>query len=187
MGGDDLIGYLAQAYREDDLLWRALRKIPVNITLARGQLFFKESPSPAAMFVHQGLVKGFYYDIKGKEQVTRFWTKNQMILLSSAHQASVATADCLQGIEKARLSAINPYGAGQLRLSDSQTALLATKLLLFDRNMAELKALLCSFSAREAYMQFQRFFPHHSIPLRDIASFLGITPQTISEIRKSSR
>jgi len=187
MRENDLIGYLSQAYQEDRPLWQLLGNMPVSKTLRPGQMLFKDSGQPQALFVHQGIVKGFYYDDKGREHVTRFWKEKQVILLAEAQRPDITTADHLQALETCWLSAITHASADPLKLSASQIARFAAKILLADRNMAELKAHLCALPAREAYGEFKKFLPENRLHLRDIASFLGITPQTISEIRKSAK
>ena len=183
---NDLIDYLSQAYQQDDALWELLGSMPISKSLRPGQMIFKDSRQPEAFFVHRGIVKGFYYDDKGRERVTRFWKESQVILLAHAQQLNITTADHLQALEKTSLSAITYASALALKHSTDQIARFAAKILLTDRNMAELKAHLCALSAREAYGEFKKFLPESRVPLRDIASFLGITPQTISEIRKSA-
>ncbi|MCF0075641.1 hypothetical protein LZD49_34535 [Dyadobacter sp. CY261] len=184
---NDLIGYLSQAYQQDDALWQLLGSMPVSKTLRPGQMVFKDSHQPEALFVHQGILKGLYYDDKGREHVTRFWKERQVILLTGAQQPNIATADHLQALEPSSLSAINYASATALKLAPGQVARFAAKILLTDRNMAELKSHLCALPAREAYKKFKKFLPEDRVHLRDIASFLGITPQTISEIRKSTK
>ena len=175
------------AYQHEEAIWKLLRAIPVSETLRPGQILFKDTGQPHALFVHRGILKGFYYDDKGREHVTRFWKENQVILLTQPHQPTITTADHLQALEPARLSAITYASAGPLKLSAGQVARFTAKLLLSDRNMGELKTHLCALPARQAYGEFQKLFPSNSLPLRDIASFLGITPQTISEIRKNRK
>jgi hypothetical protein len=187
MRESDLIGYLLQTYQEDGALWQLLGSMPISKTLRRGQILFKDSGRPQALFVHQGIVKGFYYDDKGREHVTRFWKERQVILLTDAQGPDINTADHLQALETSRLSAITHASASTLKLPASQIARFAAKILLTDRNMAELKAHLCALPARQAYGEFKKLLPESRIHLRDIASFLGITPQTISEIRKNAK
>jgi len=187
MRENDLIGYLSQAYQQEDALWQLLDSMPVSKILRPGQMLFKNGLHPEAFFVQRGIVKGFYYDDKGREHVTRFWQERQIILLADAHEVNITTADHLQALEMAKLSAITYASAGSLKLSAAQIARFAAKILLADRNMAELKAHLCALPARQAYAEFRSFLPESRVHLRDIASFLGITPQTISEIRKNTR
>ena len=187
MRDNDLIGYLSQAYQRDEVFWKLLAGLPVSKTLRPGQMLFKDNGQCEAYFVHCGMVKGFYYDERGREHVTRFWNEGHVILLANTHQPGIATADHLQAVEISTLSGINYSSTATLKLSAGQTAFFAAKVLLADRNMAELKAHLCALSARQAYQEFKKYLPESRLHLRDIASFLGITPQTISEIRKNAK
>lgn len=187
MRENDLIGFLSMAYQHEEAIWKLLQAIPVSESLKPGQVLFKDIHRPQVLFVHRGILKGFYYDDKGREHVTRFWKENQVILLTNAQRPTITTADHLQAIELARLSALTHASAGPLKLSADQLARFTAKVLLADRNMAELKTHLCALPARQAYVEFQKLFPSNGLPLRDIASYLGITPQTISQIRKNSK
>lgn len=187
MRENDLIGFLSMAYQHDETMLKLLQAMPVSETLKPGQILFKDIQKPQVLFVHRGILKGFYYDDRGREHVTRFWAENQVILLTNAHQPTITTADHLQALELSRLSAITNASAGPLKLSAGHVARFTAKVLLSDRNMGELKTHLCALPARQAYGEFQKLFPSNSLPLRDIASFLGITPQTISEIRKNTK
>lgn len=187
MRDNDLIGYLSQAYQREEAFWKLLAGLPVDNTLRPGQMLFKHSGQCETYFVHRGMIKGFYYDEKGREHVTRFWNEGQVILLADASQPGITTADHLQAVEASMLSQISFSSTAALKLSAGQTARFASRVLMADRNMAELKAHLCALPARQAYDEFKKYLPESRLPLRDIASFLGITPQTISEIRKNAK
>ncbi|OJV15209.1 MAG: hypothetical protein BGO21_29840 [Dyadobacter sp. 50-39] len=184
MSEHNLIEAILAAYDKDEALAELLNRMPVNRTLRKGQILCKDTDRPQAFFVHNGTVKGFYYDENGRERVTRFWRDRQIILLTNAQQDDIATADHLQALECARLSVFTQATALRLGLTQLQTARFAARILLLDRNLGELKAHLCAMPARQAYAEFQHHFFAYKLPLRDTASFLGITPQTLSEIRK---
>jgi hypothetical protein len=64
---------------------------------------------------------------------------------------------------------------------------LSSKIILNDRNLGELKSFLCSLPTAHGYVQFQQIFPAHRLLLKDIASYLEISPGRMSEIRKNSQ
>lgn len=184
MKEQNLIEWILAAYQPDEALLELLIKMPVSKTLQKGQILFKDADRPEAFFIQKGTVKGFYYDELGREMVTRFWRDRQIVLLTNTHDARITTADHLQALEGVKLSAFTHAASLRLGLTQLQTARFVARILLADRNLAELKAHLCAMPARQAYAEFQKHFAAYRLPLRDTASYLNITPQTLSEIRK---
>jgi hypothetical protein len=184
----EMLEYLSSFYKIQNELEDFLKKTMIHKRVGRGAIFHKEGSAAQIWFIQEGLAKGFYYDQDGREHITRFWSENQMILLTSpSERFHMGTADHVQLLENASLTTLSHASIAYMHQSYAQTARFTSKILLADRNMAELKSYLCALPARQAYQQFKRYFPYRRLPLKDIAGFLEITPGTLSEVRRENK
>jgi CRP-like cAMP-binding protein len=138
-------------------------------------------------FVIKGLTRTYQVDDKGQEHVLFFgpedwWTGDLYSFLSGT--PSKYNVDCLENTEV-------------LQISKSNLDLLYEKVpkmnqyfrILFQNafiSAAERVGASLSKSALERYQEFRAKYPHieQRIPNHQIASFLGITPQSLSRIRR---
>jgi CRP-like cAMP-binding protein len=136
---------------------------------------------PASVwYIHKGLVKGYYDDPDGKQHITRFWKEKDVILMMLPMDDGLQ-ATALEDCQVAYLS-----GRKLLYLYNhfSETAKLSSKILAGEQSRSHLKIHLSALNATAAYKQFKDEFPFERILLKDTASYLEVTPGTLSEIRK---
>jgi len=144
----------------------------------------------SSYFVEKGCLRMYYITEKGTEQITQFalenwWLTDHMSLMmqkpslffiQAVENAEVAMLDynkqeeLLQKVPKMeryfRLMMQRGYGAMQMRVK-----------------------YLHDFSKEEAYLQFSTLFPDfvQRVPQYMLASYLGLTPEYLSEIRKKKQ
>ena len=138
-------------------------------------------------FVEKGILRSFTVDEKGNEQVIQFalegwWIADAYSLLTG--EPSTQNIDALEDAEV-------------LLLSKQSNEILFDKIPKFERyfrflmqnNMIALQRRLMGSltqSAEEKYATLSRNYPDiiQRIPQHMVASYLGVTPETLSRIRK---
>ena len=138
-------------------------------------------------FVVKGCLRTYLVDEKGQEHVVMFameewWTGDMNSFLSG--QPAIYNVDALEDselllIEKSNLEKLYtdiPKFDRFFRL------LLQNAFISMQRRIAD----NLSIPAEERYINFTNKFPQleQRVPLRHIASYLGITPESLSRIRK---
>jgi CRP-like cAMP-binding protein len=181
-----LTDHLAAFYPLSTEFKTALDQVLIRKVFKKGDTVRQSGLRPSIWFIVEGLAKALYEDQDGKEHVTRFWKQGQVMLLANG-SPSMMTADQIVLLEDSVLTTISSASLVFLYHSFREGPKLSSKILLEDRNQAELKSFLCSLPGQQAYRQFQQIFPARRLMLKDIASYLEITPGRLSEIRKNMR
>lgn len=138
-------------------------------------------------FVLDGCLRSYTVDAKGEEHILQFaiadwWISDLESFLSEtpSHQTIDAVHDSevllLDAHAREAMMAAVPKMERFFRL------LLEANYIATRRRIAE----TLSVSAEERYLSFLRTYPSlvEQVPLGQIASYLGITPQSLSRIRK---
>ncbi len=157
-------------------------------SLKKNEFFLRvDEPPKELAVVLSGLVRFFYIDADGKEWVKSFETSKGLL---------AAYAEILQ--EKPSRTFIQALTDCELMVASTQEFMRATSGQLcwemFLRKIAENFYLkkenreyeFLKLSAAERWQSFQRAYPdlHQDIPDYHIASYLGITPQSLSRLKK---
>lgn len=134
-----------------------------------------------------GCLRSYFIDKLGKEHILQFATEDWIIndMVSFVHlKPSSIYIDAIQESEILLLSMINQINLNMLDHED----LVEMNMKLFKNIIATNKRLtnLLSASAEERYLDFIETYPNllQRIPLKLIASYLDMTPEYLSEIRK---
>jgi CRP-like cAMP-binding protein len=138
-------------------------------------------------FVSRGCLRLYSLDDLGKEHIQRFAIEGWWMTDSVSYQAQEPAANNIDALEDSELLLID---------RTSQEKLIATIPKWGEYLKQELEntlkdALLrisdfVSLSSEDRYKNFLRTYPDlvQRIPLHQIASYLGITPQSLSRIRR---
>lgn len=138
-------------------------------------------------FVLEGLLRKFYINEKGIEQTTEFAIETWWITDNIAYEQKVSSQFYIQAVEKSKLLYIT---------QDKQEQLLKVFPIMeryfrfvYQRAFAAAQLrfkYLSSLSKEEFYLQAIRNHPEfvQRVPQYLIASYLGFTPEYLSEIRK---
>ncbi|MEJ5106915.1 Crp/Fnr family transcriptional regulator [Chryseobacterium sp. MYb328] len=138
-------------------------------------------------FIFSGIARCWTLNHKGEEQT--FWfckegsfsLSNISFTLQEKSTFNVqALADCvIYRIDQDQAVKLYEAIPGLKEVFDDLTARLLNRLLIRNIN-------LIKFSPEQYYLQMMTEYGNtfNSIPLKDIASYLGITPQALSRIRK---
>ncbi len=141
-------------------------------------------------FIEQGCLRLFFVNEKGVEQTTHFAIENWWLTDYLAFQSQQTTGFYIQAVENTQVLAIDWHA--QERLLAQYPCLERYFRLVYQRaygaDQLRIKYLY-AFSREELYSHFSTHFPEfiQRIPQYLLASFLGFTPEYLSEIRKKKR
>ena len=138
-------------------------------------------------FVLQGLLRQFFINEKGQEQTTEFAIENWWITDQLAFESQTASGFSIQAVEKSEVLIIH---------RDAQEALFREHPIMeryfrfiYQRAFAAAQRrvqYIFSLSKEEFYFSLLDKYPDfvQRVPQYLIASFLGFTPEYLSEIRR---
>lgn len=138
-------------------------------------------------FVLNGLLRKFYINEKGGEQTTEFAIETWWITDNFAYENQVTTEFYIQAVEKSTILYISQEK--QEKLLEEFPVMERYFRYVYQRAYAAAQKriqFLFSFSKEEFYYQAVRNHPEfvQRVPQYLIASYLGFTPEYLSEIRK---
>ncbi|PWJ54465.1 CRP-like cAMP-binding protein [Dyadobacter jejuensis] len=139
-----------------------------------------------SFYVKKGLLRSYIIDSKGKEHVFMFASEGWIIADLEAIEFDEPTSlfiDCLEDSE------ILIFNKNCFLKADLSKEKIVEHLQLLYRRMAKLQRrvlMLMSSPAIDRYTHFVSAYPElpQRIPQHMIASYLGITPQALSTIRR---
>ena len=171
---------------EDEI--SAIEKAYNTIQISKGELFIEQGKiCDQVAFVVSGKLRNFYFDEAGNEVTCYFVTPNNFVSAFSSFLTNAPTHENISTLEDTVLRTISKKDLEAL-------CELVPKMQIFRRIIAENLfitmekriMMLQSHSAHERYEKMIKENPEIllSVPLQYTASFLGITPQHLSRLRK---
>lgn len=158
------------------------------IRMKKGEVLIQDhSPSPYLYFIEQGAVKNFYIDEKGNKQVVWFgfegdisFSLNAYINLSYMHETTELIEDSL--FYRVKISHVKTLYKDYCDWANWGRCFVESIFIRTVTELDENKAL----NAKEKYLNLMRNNPNvkERVSLKDIASYLGVSPVTISRLRK---
>lgn len=136
-------------------------------------------------FIKRGLLRGFIKE-GGKEITTWFAIENEMAAGISSFLLQVATTENIQAVEDCELLAIDFSDLNKMYQKYPSFNIIGRKITEFHYTSAEKRAYITRLhDAERKYALFLEFYPHlaNRVQLTYIASFLGITIETLSRVR----
>jgi CRP-like cAMP-binding protein len=138
-------------------------------------------------FVEKGLLRQFSIDEKGKEHILSFAPENWFVTDRESAYFNKPSAYYIQALEESEV----------VMLDESFIQLLSKKIPTFSdfnnrllhnniRHLQNRINLLLSAVAKDRYLQFIKMHPDIllRVPQTMVASYLGITPESLSRVRK---
>ncbi|PKB15301.1 Crp/Fnr family transcriptional regulator [Flavobacterium sp. 5] len=141
-------------------------------------------------FVLNGCLRKFFVNEKGTEQTTEFAIENWWITDNIAYENQQASEFYIQAVENSEILVIDHHS--QEKLLAEFPKMERYFRFIFQRAYAASQMrikYLYSFSKEDFYHQLNSKYPDfvQRIPQYLIASFLGFTPEYLSEIRNKKR
>ena len=159
-----------------------------TISLAKNQLLDIENEfNTGLIFVSGGLLRMYYNGIDGEQYTFLFVKENSFLLPSSQFIKTQHDFVKIEAIEPAQVCRLDYYHTQMLfsRLPGFEQLSMAEILAMYSNSIEQLASLQI-FTAEKRYQQIVKNNPDliNRIPLKFIASYLGIKPQSLSRIRR---
>ncbi|MCR6641300.1 MAG: Crp/Fnr family transcriptional regulator [Sporocytophaga sp.] len=155
--------------------------------LERGEYFIREGAiSNTVAFVESGILRSFYVTPEGDEMTYCISFQNSFMTAYSSYISGLPTVENIQAITPVRLLLLQKKDIEQI--SETSTNGLRFAKLMAENEYMELERRVFSYqreSARERYENLLLTRPEfiEQIPLKYLASYLGITPRHLSRLR----
>jgi len=141
-------------------------------------------------FVQKGCLRKFFINEKGVEQTTEFAIENWWITDTFAYERQAKSSFTIQSVERSTVLVIDLQS--QEKLLKKHAVMERYFRMIYQRAYAAAERrirYLYEMSREELYIHFSTQYPWfiQRIPQYLIASFLGFTPEYLSEIRAKLR
>ncbi|MFC3560157.1 Crp/Fnr family transcriptional regulator [Pedobacter jamesrossensis] len=139
-------------------------------------------------FLLKGVVRGFVRE--GKKDISTWFSFENELIAAIRHpnQQSKHSKEYLQAVEDCKLICIPYHNVDLLSIRYPETSLISRKLLEMQYHAASERSILARIpSALERYIKLESSpLNINRIPLRFLASYLGIRLETLSRLRHKS-
>ncbi len=147
----------------------------------------QDKKSAELAFINDGIMRAYITNEDMQESTRYFFTQNQFIVDLPSFNESIPAASSIQAVTEVQLLVINNKEWQSLCEE-------YPKLILLAKTISEMTFLnkikdndfLRFGTGRQKYIEFIKRYPKFilSVPLQYIASYLQITPQSLSRLRK---
>ncbi|WBL24291.1 Crp/Fnr family transcriptional regulator [Zunongwangia sp. HGR-M22] len=160
-----------------------------ELVLHKGDFFSEAGKIPSQVgFVEEGVMRGFY--INEGEEITRcFINENNLVVDYINFEANAASSEYLQACTDCKLIVFSKQHWEELSHTITGWARIKNKMVQTCMYQKSRKGPVISQDATTRYREFLKNYPSllNRISLTYIASYLGVTPQSLSRIRKNVR
>ncbi|WP_397538684.1 Crp/Fnr family transcriptional regulator [Rummeliibacillus pycnus] len=144
-------------------------------------------PGIKCYFVLMGCVRQFFIDESGKEVTSNFFTEEQAIPIFNDQKQDELSKYSLTCLEDCILVVGDIDSEKTMFTKYSQLETMVRKMM--EINLGEVQEQFAEFinsSPEERYLEILRKRPHlvNRVPQHQLASYLGITPESLSRIKK---
>lgn len=160
------------------------------ISLQKDDYFSEAGKIPKQVgFVVEGVLRGCYYTHKGEEITRCFIGENSLVVDYVNFEANVVSSEYLQACTDCKLIVFSkPHWEeiSQIVVGWDNIKNKMVQLCMYQKSR---KGPVVSQDATTRYLEFLKNYPSliNRIPLNYIASYLGVTQQSLSRIRKNIR
>lgn len=162
-----------------------------TLELHKDEYFSEAGKIPRSVgFILEGVVRFCYYNNKGEEITHSFIDENNFVSDQQRFEAQVVASEYIQAVTDCKLLVFSKKDWDEIGNTivgwDAITGLILKNCLL---KTIERRSPLVSEDATTRYLSFIEQFPGlvNRIPLSYVASYLGMTQQSLSRIRKNVR
>lgn len=185
---DNLLSYIARFIQLTDEETAFLVSLLKVRTLRKRQYLLQAGDiNRYECFVSSGCLRAYLVDSKGQEHVTQFAMENWWISDLYSYLTQTPATLNIDALEDSELVLIDKPGQDLLmeRIPKFEKMF---RILLQNAFIAQQRRIVenISLPAHERYLSFIKKYPQFEqrLPQHQIASYLGITPESLSRIRK---
>ena len=164
-----------------------LKNTPIK-KIKKGEILLSNGDLSDSFFhVVKGCLRSYIIDNKGKEHVFQFAPEDWIISDQESMMNNGPAILNIDAIEDSQIKIIKRPSEKTMTGLDKESLLeMNTKLLRRINSLQKRVIQLLSSSAEERYTEFLKTYPNlaQRVPQKMIASYLGITPEGLSRVRK---
>lgn len=169
-------------------VWKGQMEPFEDQLFARGEVLLgTDEVCKYAFYVVSGCLKSYVIDAKGKEHILQFAPEGWLISEMNSLVNKVPSSYCIEAIEPTVVKMVNAEKILNSPFEEPSSAVRQIQVLQ-NRIIALNKRILhlLSSSAEDRYLDFVKTYPGliHRLTQKQIASYLGITPESLSRIRR---
>lgn len=157
--------------------------------LRKDEFFSEAGKIPRQVgFIVEGVVRGCYYNNKGEEITRGFISENSLMVDYVNFEANTASSEYLQACTDCKLIVFSKQNWDELSQIIVGWDNIKNKMVQICMHQKLRKGPVISQDATTRYLAFMENHPSliNRIPLTYIASYLGVTQQSLSRIRKNT-
>ena len=165
---------------------RLLEKVKVKKLGRQDDFITIGQKNDSVGFLRSGLLRSYFYDEKGNEQTTAFIEPSSFFSELKSYQTSNPSERTIEAIESSEVLIINAKDFDYLRKNIPNWRTFEIKYFeKILKNKVDFQRELTTSSKKEALELFMNEYPYSAkfAPRQYIASFLGMTPYTLSRIK----
>ena len=164
-----------------------IKDLPIK-KVEKGELILREGElCNFIYFVVSGCLKSFIINKTGKEHILQFTPENWMVSDLDSFTNNVASSTFIEAIEPTEIKVIPKSFFENISNLEKEEVLAQNRKLIKNIVIANKRlALILGGTAEEKYLDFCATYPTlvKRISLKLIASYIGITPEYLSELRR---
>lgn len=157
--------------------------------VAKGNFLLREGEvSRYFYFVESGLLRFYSIDKTGKEHIIQFAPEGWITGDRGSVYFQAGSEYFIDAIEDSTVAALSQHTMRDAAAKSKTFGIFNERLLQNHiRQLQKRVRLLISATAEERYLDFMSLYPHlmQRVPQWMIASYLGITPESLSRVRKA--
>ncbi|HCY40033.1 MAG TPA: Crp/Fnr family transcriptional regulator [Prolixibacteraceae bacterium] len=184
----NFISHIRKYVELDDHTVARLNQYISPLKLKRKEFLLKEGQiCQSIYFVEKGCLRMYFIDDKLNEQITQFALEHWWMVDHFSFQDNKPSSYFIQTIEKSEILAINTSSFESMLRELPQMERYFRIIMQRALAAAQLRnKYMYEMSKEEFYQHFSTSFPEFAqrVPQYMIASYLGLTPQYVSELRK---
>jgi len=185
---EEIIAYIEKSIPLSEEMKRDLKNISIVKNVQKGELLLTEnSLRKIQLFVVSGCLRSFYKSEKGKEHTLQFAIKNWWISDYITLFKNTESMMYIESLSHSKVILFEHKDLENLYTKYPELAILQRNGL--QNRIAALQKRILGLLTLSAKDKYQRFVNEYElfekvIPNYQIASFLGITPESLSRVRK---